>query len=31
MCQTKNSSSDLEIDIESTIDNQIDAVEDIGF
>lgn len=30
MCQTRNSSSDLEIDIISSIDYQIDKVEDLG-
>ena len=30
MCQTKNSSSDLELDIINSIDDQIDFVEGLG-
>lgn len=30
MCQTRNSSTDLEVDIINSIDDQIDVVEDLG-
>lgn len=30
MCQTRSSSTDLEIDIINSIDDQIDVVEDLG-
>lgn len=30
MCQTRNSSTDLEIDVINSIDDQIDVVEDLG-
>jgi hypothetical protein len=30
MCQTKNSSTELEIDIINSIDDQIDIIEDLG-
>lgn len=31
MCQTKSSSTDLDIDIIKSIDNQIDVLENLGF
>lgn len=30
MCQTRNSSTELEVDIINSIDDQIDLVEDLG-
>lgn len=30
MCQTRSSSTDLDIDIKKSIDDQVDAVEDLG-
>lgn len=31
MCQVKNSSDELTIDIVKSIDDQLDTVEDLGF
>ncbi|MEY3435426.1 MAG: hypothetical protein RLZZ195_922 [Pseudomonadota bacterium] len=31
MCQTKSSSTDLDIDVINSIDSQVDKVEDLGF